>query len=381
LQLKFDPEVKGRYFYLMSNGHKLLLIDADRSRQIALVNLFKPYQIPVTVAVSMEDAYEVLLEGDISYIICDEFNVGQDAFSFCRKIRKSSGLAAIPMMILSSEADQDTIARAYSSGAQAVHNTKHLSSELTTIVLTMLGFKMSDKNKLSSEELDQKQSEFISAVSHELRTPMTSIKSAVGLIGDGTLGPLNDEQREFFQLLERNVYRLTRLIDEILNFSKVDAGRMSLSMNDVNVFAVVDKIKKEFDERLVDSETQIMVNCTDEDIKVFGDAEKMHMVFYYLLDNAINHNVNGTVVEIGVGKLGEKVRLYVKDNGVGIRSDDQKVIFERFHQIDRQVGDGSKGIGFGLSICKGLVEAHGSHLNLNSESGEGSTFFFDMTIV
>ena len=359
---------------------RVLVIDDDVAIQSALSSHLKVFHFKVDVASSGSQGLQLADESEPDYIICDLLMPEMDGFEFIHQLREKKKIRNVPVMILSARIDKDVRWQAYQNGAQAFIEKPFEGRRIVNMIIATLGIAMPEINEPESVDLDQKQSEFISAVSHELRTPMTSIKSAVGLIGDGTLGPLNDEQRDFFDLLERNVSRLTKLIDEILSFSRIESGRLNLVLGEVNVSQMVRSIVKEFSARAENIPGRLKA-VGDEELVIRCDPEKLYLILYYLLDNAFNHNMPDTEIEVGVQRNGGSVRLYVQDRGQGILPEDIGKIFNRFHQIDRQVGDGSKGIGLGLAICKGLVEAHGGTLNVDSIVGTGSTFFFDLDLL
>jgi len=359
----------------------VLIIDDDVSIQSTLSTHLKCFNFNVDVTSDGESGLKIAEESHPDYIICDLMMSEMDGYEFCRKLRSNSETEGIPVMILSAKTDGDAKKMSYKNGAQAFVEKPFVGKKIATMIMLALEMELPDNDEPPDKDLNRKKSEFISAVSHELRTPMTSIKSAVCLIGDGTLGPLNEEQKDFFSLLERNVLRLTKLIDEILSFSRIESGRLTLSVADVNVNKVLSSIVNAFYLKVEENRNLLQLKVPSTDVFVRCDEEKFRMILYYLLDNAINHNPENTPVEVGVSCDGGYVRIYVKDQGQGIPSEDVDSVFDRFHQVNRQVGDGSKGIGLGLAISKGLVEAHESTLEVDSVVGEGSTFFFDLHMV
>jgi len=359
---------------------KLLVLEDNAAVQDVLSNHLSMFGFEVTVAKNAVEALDYVANNHIDFIVSDLFLPGMNGFEFCKKMREDLSTCSIPIMIITGHNDPGNKAKAYQAGAQFFMEKPISSRYIADIVFAFHGLEPNNHQPKTLEELDKKQSEFISVVSHELRTPMTSIKSAVGLISDGTLGPLNDEQKEFFKLLDRNVHRLTKLINEILNFSRIESGRVRLNITDTNVVSLIQNVIRDFESSGEEVPSKIECDTSHEDIKTRVDSGKIERVIYYLLDNATSHNPDGTQITVGAVRNGQNVRVFVKDNGQGITEQEQLKIFNRFHQSDRKVGDGSQGMGLGLAICKGLVEAHGSQLLIESSVGKGAEFFFDLEL-
>ncbi|MBF0431965.1 MAG: response regulator [Fibrobacteria bacterium] len=232
---------------------------------------------------------------------------------------------------------------------------------------------------MKTKELDQMKSEFISVASHELRTPMASIKSALSLFADELLGPLNEEQKEYITLLERNVNRLATLISDVLDFSRIESGRIQLELEKHDVSLLINDVARILKQQFEERNDTIIIDIQGDDLQTRCDYDKITQVLINLTANAINHNTDNTQIGIGAKKVDKDIQFWVIDDGCGIPESEQEKIYDKFYQIhSNKGGGGSKGTGLGLAITKGLVEAHGSKLLLESEVGKGTRFSFDL---
>ena len=225
-------------------------------------------------------------------------------------------------------------------------------------------------------EADRAKSEFVSNVSHELRTPMTAIKGYTDLLHSGAVGPINDNQTRFLSIIRNNADRLTALINDLLDISRVETGRVRfeprpLQIGDViadvvNALAVPAEAKRQ---TLI---YEVVAGLPD----VMGDRDRLNQVATNLVDNAIRYTPDGGKIEVRVYPVEGAVRVDVKDTGIGIAPDDMGRIFERFYRADDPVVQETTGTGLGLSIVKMFVEMHGGRVWVESNPGKGSTFTF-----
>ena len=229
-----------------------------------------------------------------------------------------------------------------------------------------------------AEDAGRAKSEFIANMSHELRTPLTSIKGSLGLARDGVLGGLTDETSEMLDIAYRNSVRLERLIDDVLDIQKIEAGMMEFELRPLAAMNLVEmavEANKGYGEKY---DVEFVARGPSADIWVQGDESRLMQVFANLMSNAAKFSPRGSQVEIGASRIGGMVRFSVTDRGCGIPDTFRDGIFERFSQLDststRQVG----GSGLGLNIAKSIVEQHGGDIDFVSEIGQGTTFYFDL---
>jgi signal transduction histidine kinase len=229
-------------------------------------------------------------------------------------------------------------------------------------------------------EVDRLKSEFVATVSHELRTPMTSIKGYVEMLLMGAAGAVNENQSHFLDIIRRNIDRLNTLVDGLLDISRIEAGKASLSLEALDLTQVAGEAIGEM-QRKADEDKKPMsfsLHAEENVPPIRGDAPRVRQVVLSVLSNAYHYTLaNGSVrVEVHASRDGQEVELHVADNGVGIRESDRGRIFERFFRGDDPLVLETPGAGLGLAIAKQLVEMHGGRIWFESEGvpGQGSTF-------
>jgi signal transduction histidine kinase len=221
-------------------------------------------------------------------------------------------------------------------------------------------------------------SQFLSTVSHELRTPLTSVKGSLDLINSGRLGEVTSEVRPLLDMAGKNSRRLAHLIDDLLDLQKIEAGDIPfnfepVAVNDL-VQEAVDTIAGYAGTRGIRTTT---VHCVEE-CHILGDRSRLLQVMHNLLSNALKFSEEGDTVEVRVEILGDRVRISVHDQGIGIPDDAKDRVFGRFSQIETSNGRRGGGSGLGLSIAKKIVETHdAATIDYVSDVGVGSTFFLE----
>ncbi|RME80666.1 MAG: GAF domain-containing protein [Caldilineae bacterium] len=228
----------------------------------------------------------------------------------------------------------------------------------------------------SQKELERMKSNFLSVVSHELKTPLHSIKGFVDIILMGKTGEVSEIQRDFLETVKQQTGHLQRMIDDLLEFSRLESGRVSLRLQPVDIpvviEAVIDKLTP-----LADSAEVTLVNRAPDDLPtISADPWRLEQVVTNLVDNAIKFSPPHGEVVINAEDRGDCIQVSVKDNGIGIAADEIDRIFDRFYQIDGGVNRLYKGTGLGLTICRHIVEHHGGRIWAESERGRGATLIF-----
>jgi len=228
------------------------------------------------------------------------------------------------------------------------------------------------------QELDKLKSEFISLVSHELRAPLTNVRGAIELMEEGCPA-LNATCSRMFNLVTAQTTRLGRLVDDILNVSRIESGGLILSYTAVDIVQVVDQVVDDISTR----QTVHIIrqpNCTIHPL-VWADADRLYEVIANLLDNAAKYSPPHSEVVLDVYTDGKEGILSVSDSGMGISMDDQVHIFEKFYRVDQGDAKETYGYGLGLFLCRRLVEAMGGRIWVESDPGQGATFRLALPLV
>ncbi|HXN07667.1 MAG TPA: ATP-binding protein, partial [Nitrospiria bacterium] len=226
------------------------------------------------------------------------------------------------------------------------------------------------------KEVDRLKSEFVSLVSHELRTPLTSIKGYLDNMRDGIAGVLNDKQAEYLGRMSKNTERLVRLINDLLDISKIESGGMRLYPENISLRKLAEEVVKELRPMADEKGEELILSPADTEGNCIADRDKVEQVLINLLDNAIKFTPAGGKILVSVRNGENGYLVSVRDSGPGISPGERERIFERFYRA-REGGDSpAKGSGLGLFIARSLVELHGGRLWMNSAGATGSEFSF-----
>jgi PAS domain S-box-containing protein len=230
------------------------------------------------------------------------------------------------------------------------------------------------------KEAEKAISEFYSKISHELRTPLSSIRTALSLLEEGTGGPLTTDSVKLVEIAGRNTSRLLRLVNDILDFRKIEAGKMKLRLEETAPLDLIEQVLGELEATAAERHItfEVNLNC-DDTMKV--DRDRLAQVLSNLTANAIKFSpVNGKVRIQTVKNREGFICFRVIDRGPGIAKKDFGKLFQKFQQIDSSDKRLPGGTGLGLSISKSLVEIHGGEIGVDSKVGRGSTFWFEIPI-
>ncbi len=223
----------------------------------------------------------------------------------------------------------------------------------------------------------QLKTDFTSMVSHELRTPLTAIREGIGIVLEGSAGSVNNEQADFLGTAKRNVDRLSRLINSVLDFTKLEAGKVIMRIEENNIGEVINEAIQtntlDAKERGLQIRSEIDPNIP---LTKF-DLDRITQVLINLVSNAIKFTDEGDIV-IFAELLEGKVRVSVEDTGTGIAAEEIPKLFEEFHQIEDSNRRKTGGTGLGLAISKKIIRQHGGKIWVESEPGKGSKFIFEI---
>lgn len=233
-------------------------------------------------------------------------------------------------------------------------------------------------------EVDRLKSEFVATVSHELRTPMTSIKGYVEVLLMGAGGPLSEQQLHFLQVVKSNTERLAILVNDLLDVSRIEAGRVTLSLQPLDLYQIVKDSVNVITRRMQEENRtfNIQIDLPPDLPSAYGDKERVQQILDTLVENAYQYTPENGNAWISVHQEGDEIQVDVRDNGIGILPHEQARIFERFFRGEDPLVLATPGTGLGLSIVKHLVEMHHGRIWFNSRGipGDGSIFSFTIPI-
>jgi signal transduction histidine kinase len=231
------------------------------------------------------------------------------------------------------------------------------------------------------QELDRLKSDFVASVSHELRTPLTAIKGAIDLLLRELAGPLNEKQTHYLARVRSNTHRLAGLINDVLDLSKIEEGKIELRAGPVSLGGLVHEVVETLKPIAAENEMILQGAISESSLLVWADRDKVTQVLTNLIGNAVKFTpAGGRVVVSARPDGGEWIRVSVIDDGPGISPEEKDRIFDKFYQV-AQVGEAKpKGTGLGLAISKALIELHGGKIWVESQLSRGSIFNFTLPV-
>ena len=220
--------------------------------------------------------------------------------------------------------------------------------------------------------VDEMKTNFLANVSHELRTPLTSIRSFSELLLAYEDDP--DVQKEFLRIISTESERLTRLVNDVLDISRIEAGHMDWKMDSIDVSELLSDLGHTFAPLITLADLSFDIQIDPDVTRVYGDRDRLHQVIANLLNNAMKFTRGGGTIVLRGQRFDEEIRISVTDTGIGVAPTDQQRIFEKFQQVGDTLTDKPRGTGLGLAICRDIVEHHQGRMWVDSTPGHGSTF-------
>jgi signal transduction histidine kinase len=379
----------------------ILIVDDDVTNLQALERMLERPDRMVIKARSGDEALRCLLLQDVAVLLLDIRMAEMDGYETAALIRKRERTQSLPIIFLTAFNKEDAdVARGYSFGAvdyifkpivPAILCAKvdifvELYKRTADLVrknedLERTEHKLMDMNQ-QLEQLNRLKSSFVSVASHEIRTPVTGIKGYAENMLSGLIGPITDKQRHYLMRITANVDRLMRIIDELLDIARIEAGQIDLQVDSVNVCQLIAEVAEELQPLAVQKEISFHQDASRvSGVCLKGDEGKLHQVLTNLVHNALKFTPSGGRVDVGaVTKEPGKIQISVRDTGPGIPPSDLPRIFDRFYS-GTSVPPDTRGAGLGLAISKSLVALHGGHLSVSSTPGQGSHFCVDLPIM
>ena len=376
----------------------ILIVDDDPKNLQALEHMLERPDRSVIKATSGDEALRCLLLYDVAVMLLDVRMAEMDGYQTAALIRAREKTRALPIIFLTAfNKDDADVLRGYSFGAvdyifkpivpdilcakvdifvELYKRTKALirkNEELERAEQTLLF------TNQQLAELNRLKSSFVSVASHEIRTPVTGIKGYVENMLLGLAGPLTDKQRHYLSRVTSNVDRLMRIIDELLDLARIEAGQIELQVDSVSVSQLITEVSEALQPLAGQKQIDFQQDTSQvSGVCVKGDEGKLHQVLTNLVHNALKFTpAGGRVDVIAVAKEPGIVQIGVHDTGPGIPASDLPRIFDRFYSGSCVAPD-ARGAGLGLAISKSLIALHGGHVSVSSTPGHGSHFFVDL---
>jgi signal transduction histidine kinase len=339
------------------------------------------------LAVEAKEALKKASEKNYDLILCDYRLPDLSALDILKKIRENG--SDIPFIAVTSSGSEKIAVELMKEGAYdyVVKDSSYENALPVVIERARDRYNVKKEKERLEEELKKSnkklqemyeiKSSFTSMVSHELRTPLTAIKEGIAIVLDGATGSLNGQQKEFLEIARKNVDRLKRLIDDVLDFSKLESKKMEFKMSEGDINGIVKEIAES--QRMVAQEKGLYLNIElGQDIpRIEFDHDRIAQVLDNLLSNSIKFTgAGGVTVSTASRENGSLIEVCVRDTGEGIRQEDIPKLFQKFQQLNSAGQRKTGGTGLGLAISKEIVEHHKGKIWIESEYGKGSAFKF-----
>ncbi len=267
----------------------------------------------------------------------------------------------------------DAINSATKEIAKGKFDTRLNFSSRDEITELAQGFnKMAESLKIS----DASKRDFVSNAAHELRSPMTSINGFVEGMLDGTIP--KEKYTEYLTIVSSEVKRLTKLVNNMLDLSRIESGRETLTFTEFDITELIRRVIIRFGQKIDSKGIVPEINMPETKVRVIADPDKIERILQNLIDNAIKFTPAGKRLIISCTPKDKKVYVSVKDEGAGISKEDLKFIWDRFYTVDKAHTGHKSGTGLGLAIVKSIIEQHGQEISVSSEQGAGTEFVFTL---
>jgi len=226
-------------------------------------------------------------------------------------------------------------------------------------------------------KLDELKSDFVASVSHELRTPLTVTREAISQVLDGLYGDINEEQKRFLSMSIEGIDRLSRLIGNLLDISRIEARKIKLNRELTDIVSLAGAVSANFAHAFRSKGLETAYTLPEDKIELYLDKDRIIQVFVNLLSNSLKFTPAGRI-EISIVDRAGAVECAVSDTGIGISNDDLPRVFNKFDQFGRAFESAQKGTGLGLAISKGIVELHHGEIRIESQLGRGTKVSFSL---
>jgi len=372
---------------------RILVVDDEKGiRDFLFKALPRMGRFSVELAGSAEEALKKIEQGNFDLVLTDLKMPNTDGLKLVDEITKSK--PEVLTVLMSGYGTIDSVLEAMKRGASdyltkpfnleemAVRIQKVLEQGQRFVKLRDFAIQLERANQ-ELRKIDEMKSEFISVASHELRTPLAAIKNAVHLILNRKTGEINDTQAKFLSMAERNINRLTNILNDLLDLSRIESGKIEMKIEELDLKGPIEFILSTLKPQADGKSIQLQMGVPPELPLVYGDRGHIEQILMNLAGNALKFTPEGGQVSVWVKPWngeGDMVAISVQDSGIGIPQDQLEKVFEKFYQVESSLNRSVTGTGLGLAITRGLVEAHKGKIWAESEVGRGSTFTFTLPI-
>jgi signal transduction histidine kinase len=381
---------------MMQEAAKILVVEDEAGSRLTLCGILEDAGYEVTGVEKGTKALEAIKDGNFHVIITDIRLPDVGGMSILELAKEINPDVAVIMM--TGYASIETAVNAVNEGAYAYFVKPINMDEMKTAIVNSLRQQMlSRENKRLVDDLQRSnkllfeanrqlraateaKSIFLAHMSHELRTPLNAIIGFSDLLLGGVAGETNNQQKQCLEDIFSSGKHLLNLINDILDLSKVEAGKIDIRPESLRLADVVDDAVTTVKPMLGDSRHELAISIAEDLPPVYGDRNRLKQILLNLLSNAIKFTPDGGKLSLETSRKGDFCQVSMVDNGIGIRKEDQTCIFEPFTQLDTLSEERKQGSGLGLALTKQLVELLGGKIWVESEQGKGSRFSFTIPL-
>ena len=377
---------------MMPETAGILVVDDETGTRLTLCGILEDAGYEVMSTGSGTEAQEMIRNNSFNIIITDIRLPDVGGMVILELAKEINPDVAVIMM--TGYASIETAVNAVNEGAYAYFvKPVNVDEMKTAIVNALRQQRLARENKRLVDDLQQSnkllfeankqlreateaKSVFLTHMSHELRTPLNAIIGFSDLLLDGVPGEINDEQRQCVNDILNSGKHLLNLINDVLDLSKVEAGRVEFKLESLNLADVVNDVVATVKPMLNENKHTLTINIVEDLSKVRADRRRLRQILLNLLSNAIKFTPSGGELRLEVGRKDGWCQVSLVDNGIGIKKEDQERIFEVFTQVDTLPDRKREGTGLGLALTEQLVKIGGGKIWVESEYGKGSCFTF-----
>lgn len=388
---------------------KILIVDDEPINIEVLKNFLEYENYSVITAAHGAEAINIVENNkDLDLVILDIMLPDILGYDVCSMLREKYSLLQLPILIMTADNRAESLVVSFECGANDYLKKPFERTELLARVKTLIALKQSvretvqlqkevdstnkqvevlsesfeeNKRKLTEVlECDKLKTEFFANISHELRTPLNVIWGSVQLLQSINLNSCIEgyDINKYLKIMNQNSLRLLRLINNLIDTTKIDGGYLSLHLVNSNIEYIVEEITLSAVDYIKSKGINLIFDTDVEEKYMAFDVDKIERIVLNILSNAIKFTKKDGTIFVNFYDLGDKIQISIKDTGIGIPQDKLESIFERFTQVDGSLSRRSEGSGIGLSLVKSLVEMHGGTIHAKSKLGEGSEFIIEL---
>jgi signal transduction histidine kinase len=282
-----------------------------------------------------------------------------------------------------SEADEEMISILTNQIGQSLENAKLFEEVYTS--RQELELKIQDRTRELALALEKVQkisrtkSEFVSSVSHELRTPLTSIKGYAAILMSGRLGEIPEKVKERLEKINKHSDSLVEFINDLLDISRIESGRVEMKFEKVNVKTLIDNVRDLLAPQMREKNLAFTVDVAPDLPEIMADEKQIERVLINLLSNAVKYTPKGTIT-LRASANEKEILVEIEDTGAGMRQEDQAKLFTEFYRVENEMNQSIKGTGLGLALVKNIINVHQGRIWVTSELNVGTTFHFTIPL-